>query len=126
MPDDQDLEYLATQAIADFLSTEYNPSLDGILFPSVQTGEGNDNVVLFHKSSRVEPLELAEGSQLESRSGMLYEEGWEWGYVVHERVPARRAPSNAEADDDWIPEGWESALFSETARAPIASLRVDM
>ena len=36
MPNDEPFGYLATQAIADFLATEANPPLDGILYPSVQ------------------------------------------------------------------------------------------
>ncbi len=43
MPDDEPSEYLATQAIADFLATESAIRLDGIIFPSVQAaGEGSD------------------------------------------------------------------------------------
>jgi hypothetical protein len=51
MPDDQDMEYLPTQAIADYLATEGRAPLDGILFPSVQAGGEGLNVVLFHKAS---------------------------------------------------------------------------
>jgi hypothetical protein len=38
MPDDQVLDYLPTQAIADFLATEATRPLDGIIYPSVQIG----------------------------------------------------------------------------------------
>jgi len=68
MPDDQILDYLPTQAVADFLATEAAPPLDGIIYPSVQIGtdtpgtygilsgrrgEYRCNVVLFQKSARV-------------------------------------------------------------------------
>jgi len=53
MPDDEPFEYLATQAIADFLATEANPALDGIIYPSVRGSDGKLNVVLFHKAARV-------------------------------------------------------------------------
>ncbi|MFK4535162.1 hypothetical protein ABIA00_003345 [Bradyrhizobium ottawaense] len=36
MPDDEHFEYLATQAVADFLATESSVPIDGIIFPSVQ------------------------------------------------------------------------------------------
>jgi hypothetical protein len=39
LPDDEPLEYLPTQALADFLATEMNPPLDGIIYRSVQTGD---------------------------------------------------------------------------------------
>jgi hypothetical protein len=55
MPNDQDHEYLITQAVADYLASLQDPVLDGIIFPSVQDGVGV-NVVLFHKASMVEPL----------------------------------------------------------------------
>jgi hypothetical protein len=39
MPADQILDYLPTQAIADFLASEVTPPLDGIIYPSVQAGQ---------------------------------------------------------------------------------------
>jgi hypothetical protein len=69
MPNDEALDYLPTQAVADFLVTNATPPLDGIIYPSVQDGhEGRlrplvgggrypCNVVLFHKAARVEPLD---------------------------------------------------------------------
>lgn len=51
MPGDEELEYLPTQAISDFLTEKF----DGIIFPSVQVNtENNQNVVLFNKSCKVE------------------------------------------------------------------------
>ena len=54
VPDDEDLEHLATQALADFLATESDPVLDGIAYPSTQIDGSGYNVVLFHKAARVE------------------------------------------------------------------------
>jgi hypothetical protein len=68
MPDDEAFEYLPTQAIADFLATENEPVLDGVVFPSVQA-EGNGlNVVLFHKAAHVEAMEIPEGTEIEASS----------------------------------------------------------
>ena len=53
MPDEEALEYLPTQAVADFLATQQKPAIDGIVFPSVQAGGDDLNVVLFHKAARV-------------------------------------------------------------------------
>lgn len=87
MPDDQDFEYLPTQAIADYLATESKVPLDGILFPSVQAGGGGLNVVLFHKASRCAELEFPKGTELEGSTARQYAEGWEREYTVIERVP---------------------------------------
>ncbi|WP_179178671.1 RES domain-containing protein [Pseudomonas sivasensis] len=55
MPNEQDHEYLITQAVADYLASLQTPNVDGIIFPSVQDGVGV-NVVLFHKAACVESL----------------------------------------------------------------------
>ena len=65
MPDDQELEYLPTQAIADFLATECNLMLDGILFPSLQDKNDGLNVILFHKSARCLKIEIPEGMKVD-------------------------------------------------------------
>ncbi len=74
MPTDEPLDYLPTQAVADFLAMEGGHALDGIIYPSVQAGGFERlrkprypifgrpsmydcNVVLFHKVARVQPLE---------------------------------------------------------------------
>ncbi|WP_223507883.1 RES family NAD+ phosphorylase [Pseudomonas sp. BF-B-25] len=85
MPDDQALDYLATQAIADFLATENEPALDGIIFQSAQAKEGC-NVVLFHKASKVEPIPIPEGAKVSATSGYHDEEGYEVDYSVLEKV----------------------------------------
>lgn len=85
MPDDQALDYLATQAIADFLATENEPALDGILFQSAQAKEGR-NVVLFHKASKVEPIPIPEGAVVTASSGYHGEEDYEVDYSVFEKL----------------------------------------
>ncbi len=87
MPDDEAVEYLPTQAVADFLATMNEPRLDGIIFPSAQTKDGR-NVVLLHRAARVEPLTLPEGTKIEASTGYGTDEGWEVDYSVHETVPA--------------------------------------
>ena len=54
LPGDEEFEYLTTQALADYLAN--NPEIDGIVFPSVQVQGDEENVALFHKSSRVNAL----------------------------------------------------------------------
>ncbi len=87
MPDDEDLEYLPTQAVADYLATEGKVPLDGILFPSVQAGGDGLNVVLFHKVSRSEEMDIPRGTELSASNWEDYEDGPEREYSVIERVP---------------------------------------
>ncbi|MCA4963935.1 RES domain-containing protein [Pseudomonas sp. Y24-6] len=96
MPDDQALDYLATQAIADFLATENEPALDGIIFQSAQAEEGR-NVVLFHKASKVEKLKITEGAKISAVSGFDCEEGFEYDYTVFEQT-ANEAEDNLARD----------------------------
>lgn len=107
MPDDAAFEYLPTQAVADFLATEGNVPLDGIVFPSVQASDGPRNVVLFHKAARVEVIPLPPGVTIQARSREMHDEGWEIEYRVIEEVPpAEPKPEPlAKEDDDleWPP-----------------------
>lgn len=98
MPDDQDFEYLPTQALADYLSTEGKVPLDGILFPSVQFGQGL-NAVLFHKASRCAELTLPQGATVKAYAGLSGDDD-ERGrdFDVLEEIP-KEAPKRDE--DDW-------------------------
>ena len=99
MPDDEGIDYLPTQAVADFLATANDPRLDGIIFPSVQVKDGN-NVVLFHESARVEKEVWPEGTEIEANTGFDGEDGWEADYSVQEILPLVAVEkSNGSADD---------------------------
>lgn len=87
MPNDEPFGYLATQAIADFLATVADPPLDGILYPSVQGSEPKLNVVLFHKASRLQELDIPDGTDISATLTMPTEEGEEIDYSVFEQVP---------------------------------------
>jgi hypothetical protein len=81
MPEHESADYLITQAVADFLATHPQLSLDGILFKSVQydrahAGDGR-NVVLFNKASRVEGAERGVDSGIEEVSLFGYDEDGE-------------------------------------------------
>ena len=67
MPDDEALEYLPTQVVAEYLSHLANPCLDGMMYPSSQTAGSGQNVVLFHHASGVEPYDLPAKSRVEVR-----------------------------------------------------------
>lgn len=87
MPSDEVLEYLATQAVADFLASRVEPELDGILFPSVQVPGEKQNVVLFHKAARIKAIKYPKGTKLSVDTGMFNGEVWEHELTVVEEVP---------------------------------------
>lgn len=92
MPDDQESEYLPTQAVADFLATEGKVPLDGILYPSVQVDGAGLNVVLFHKASRCKELDIPDGTEISTHTYMSSEDGPEPDYTVYEEVPPEKEP----------------------------------
>ncbi len=97
MPDDEQSEYLVTQAIADYLATRTDPMLDGILYPSVQqSGKLKRNVVLFHKSSRVADLGLPPGSKIDAQLSECDEGYWYTSYSVLVRTPPARQEKEAD------------------------------
>ena len=58
MPTDEAFEYLATQAVAEYLAHKAEPRLDGIIFRSSQTDGSGRNVVLFNHACGIEPYDL--------------------------------------------------------------------
>lgn len=98
MPHDEALEYLATQAVAEFLARKVAPRLDGIIFRSSQTGGDGRNVVLFNHARGVEPPSLPEGTSVEVHlppRGLEDSEDCYEGIVVWETVPSN--PPEAES-----------------------------
>ncbi|HET7526363.1 MAG TPA: RES family NAD+ phosphorylase [Burkholderiaceae bacterium] len=98
MPDDEAFDYLATQAVADFLATMNEPRLDGIIFSSAQSRAGR-NVVLFHHAARVERRVLPDGTEVAASTGNWTEDGWEVDYWVSERVPPSPVPPPPDRTD---------------------------
>lgn len=48
-----ELSYLSTQVVFEYLRERFGDHVDGLVFPSVQTGEAGTNVVVFPKASRL-------------------------------------------------------------------------
>ena len=57
MPQDETLEYLATQVVSEYLANRINPPIHGMIFPSSQTGGVGRNLVLFREACSIEPPE---------------------------------------------------------------------
>jgi hypothetical protein len=126
MPNDEPFDYLITQAIADFLATEIDPPLDGILFPSVQQGEGERNVVLFHRAARVEALEIPDGTDFMVKLYDRTEDGEEPDYWVFEEVPkpAKEPPEEPHGLGSW--SNFPHSLWDEEHDHRDATLRIDV
>lgn len=127
MPDDQEFDYLSTQAVADFLATENDPTLDGIIFNSTQSEEG-DNIVLFHKASRVKSMDLPAGVELSASTTSCDSDGWYPDYCVREEVPMLDESETALASSPWamtfqhIPE--DEDVREETLDVILTSVEV--
>lgn len=50
-----ELSYLSTQVVFEYLRLRFGKQVDGLIFPSVQTGEKGTNVVLFPEASVISP-----------------------------------------------------------------------
>src|SRR4030095_13935351 len=101
MPGFEDTDYLVTQAVADYLSLNNDINIDGIIFPSIQTNSGS-NIVLFHKSSKVEVRNMPLGTEVSVQLWEYAEEGPSRRFVINEETPKfpPKSPSFTENDKD--------------------------
>jgi hypothetical protein len=82
LPGQEDFDYIPTQVIAEYLADDTGMALDGMLYPSVQQSEEispkHFNVVLFHKASGMQYLELPPKKHCSVRYGHpCSEDEWE-------------------------------------------------
>lgn len=89
MPEREQNDYLVTQVIADYLASEHR--LDGMVFPSVQVDKGV-NIVLFHSASRVEELDIPEGTKFNVRPDGWSDDGPDPNFLVTEIRPVPTTP----------------------------------
>lgn len=134
MPDDEATDYLATQAMAEYLADRISPSLDGIMYGSAQGHQGAMNVALFNHAARVRPAPALNGSKLSVSTTRSTEDGPEPSYTVFENLadepaslpePGSRTPSLADllVDPLWD-AGGGTELRPETLALDRSSLTV--
>ncbi|OGR26160.1 MAG: hypothetical protein A2277_08200 [Desulfobacterales bacterium RIFOXYA12_FULL_46_15] len=125
MPDNETLDYLPTQAVADFLSSENIPKLDGIIFPSAQTAGNALNVVLFHKASIVEKIETFGGTDLDVHLGYGDSDGWTIDYTVYEKDPPKAKQTKRKS---LLPTGFYSLVdtIDNFNKPQVPSLKIDI
>ena len=92
MPNDEPLEYLVTQVVAEFLASNSTLDLDGILYASVQAGSQGKNVMLFHSASSVARMELGENVEIDVSTGFFPSGEEEPFYYVRETAPPQTPP----------------------------------
>ena len=140
MPRDEAFEYLPTQAVAEYLAHKANPPVDGIVFPSTQTGQAGRNVVLFNHACGVLRSQLPDGSEVEVFFNTPHpDDEDDIGRIsVHETVPpepddggpvaeVRQSPgssmSSAVSASVWDDPGVED--LDDPSAAENATLRLD-
>jgi hypothetical protein len=112
MPGEKEMNYIPTQAVADFLAGHTNPNLDGVQFSSVQSGGKGKNVVLFNKSSLVKPIVTVPHAEIGVT--LRYDNGeYSDDYARCETF----TPSSKKSD----PGGNPCALFEPGGKAPKVS-----
>jgi RES domain/HEPN/RES N-terminal domain 1 len=121
MPDAEIFEYLPTQVVAEYLASQVNPELDGILYPSAQTKNGKNNVVLFHESSLVETLTISDDTATFVETEIQTADGPEPEYWVFQRT-APREDGTAPAD----PFAAEMSQKGGPGDGRIPTLRIDL
>lgn len=116
LPEAEALEYIAMQVVAEYLAHRASPQLDGIIYPSSQTGADEKNVVLFTHASRVEPYVLPDGSIVEiSPTDEILSDPEYDGYdriLVSETVPPMREDEATE-NPQHVPLRIRTALFQQ-------------
>lgn len=60
-----ELSYLSTQVVFEYLRLQFGEQVDGLVFPSVQTGENGTNVVLFPEASVISAKNFSPPDELE-------------------------------------------------------------
>jgi hypothetical protein len=144
LPDDEALEYLPTQLLAEYLSTRLDPPIDGVVFASAQTGERTKttgrnpktlglNVTLFAPAALVEGTDdrpTVQVLDVREPDGEDEEEDRDDPYPVdrREHVEIRKIqaqPIAAEAPDPtaaWFADDEEQPAI--VVRAPQPTLRL--
>lgn len=117
MPGSEELDYLPTQAVADYLADREDLELDGILFPSSQRRGTHLNVALFHRASRAAGKLLPEGCEVTMKGPRKDEGGYPETVTLWIETPSRkrrRKRSKAAADPFggalFEPEDWAGIL----------------
>ena len=121
---DEELDYLPTQAIAEYLARRFDPPFDGILFESAQSNESGRNLVLFSQSCQVETLDCPDHrTEFMVSTTEHNEDGVFPDYRVYASVKSR-SPSKTFLGMVFGPEHEKSPPSRATLRLNTNTLRV--
>lgn len=123
MPGLEEMDYLPTQAVAEYLADREDLELDGMLFPSSQRIDGELNVVLFHWASRAIGKTIPAGAQTSMLGPRLNEDGEPDGVTVWIRPPARKRPKNPAGRDTTLDMLFEPVKVIRSANEDDGDLR---
>jgi hypothetical protein len=84
MPGDEPLEYLPTQAIAEYFAEKIKPKLDGIIFQSSQVSSEGKNIVLFNHASLVKPYDISDKTEITVSFGWQSDDDYDDSITIHE------------------------------------------
>lgn len=112
LPQDEAIDYVPTQAVADFLANQFEPQLDGLIYSSSLTSEQGRNIVLFPDAALVASPSSDQQSSGPTRQvvGTLTE----YGYVIEE-------PQDDESPDrsPLVPSGQFPIIDLTTQPSPL-------
>jgi hypothetical protein len=117
MPNDEDFQYLPTQAVAEYLSEKIEPRLDGLIFPSSQRDGAGENVVLFRRATTVEP-DNTDHMEFDTHFGRVSEDDEDLDITVW--MKAKKPPENPDSAN----RSWDGSA-EPPERADEPALRVD-
>ena len=100
-PQDEALQYLTTQVVAEYLANMEKPRLDGIIFGSSQTGGNGRNLALFNHACRVEPYDLPEESDVKVYASPFDDE--DESILLYETVPSEKTEQSPQVKTDGRP-----------------------
>jgi hypothetical protein len=119
MPSDEQLDYVVTQVICEYLAT-LSPQLDGILYPSTQSGGGKTNIVLFSHASRVQKSSLPNGTKTEIHVDQCSDDDEDIEITITHTIPklddASSASPNKNSTDDLMDFGFGGWVPSDVAK----------
>lgn len=110
LPDDEAIEYLVTQAVADFLENRLDFPLHGIAYPSVQSASAGFNVALFHRFSKCEVWKFPAKTEIEASFYSHHDDPFDAQYTVFERLTEDAEAQDVKDADDDI--GWHGLIHS--------------
>ena len=116
MPNNEALDYLPTQVLAEYLASKEDPKIDGITYRSSQAGDGSLNVVFFNHACGVGPNDLPQESKV------YVDKAYDGSFFVFQNNSQGQA---FPAEPDQYPFGYpDREIYEQTLRLDLNSVFV--